>query len=973
MRLLEPKWKGVAVYALAALLAFPNQVFAAGWMRSSTPKQERGLQSGWWYSSNEMGTEWYASDKPGNTAWHWLDGNKDGTAECYAFDHDGWMYSDTTTPDGYTVDRNGAWVVNGAVQTKAVHVPGVGTYTSRPSSSGKGGGGGGSGGHSSGGGHTSIPSSPLEPDKETERYSYTVRLLNQDGGILKEIQGKAEAGAYLSLGQYQVDGYVLMPDQELTAVLQSDGEVFTVYFQKKTDTATDSEAERLYSYTIHYVDVDTKLILGTVIGQATQGSVIDIDHPDIEDYEICDGQPTELEVESDDLVQKIYYQEVKEATPSEPSAQKVKWIVHFVDQDDHSNKIWPSQSGKIADGGELTVNYPPIIYSEDGTVWESIEEPPVVRQIYGTGTYIEYIEFANTGEVPDGEDPYEEEQKKLKGYLDQAKACESMITGEDTEKIPDQRFIVLGQMENDHRIRSLATQINDTDDHTFYVIGKNFVPNGKTIAAWFGEEAVYSNLLEDVIRIQSDTYYIARMGIKRSFSKEGCSHNWKWERGREGGCLEKGSALYICQKCGAEQEIITAPLGHIDKNNDSICDRCKKRAIPQAIGSKIQAELGGKELTFTCIADEYQGGMLYLADQTLELSTFGGYGAAEYGQSNPRKYFRDGFQNGFSIKNGLMGITGQNFSGTDYAMSLTQEDYEAYKERIDGGGFLLQDSEEGKVLGVDENGGYTLEDISQSTYGIRPAIVMETPDEGTADTVHWNIGDIQARELDGQIYMFRCIDQNYSDAQQNHRKAALFICDSVIPANYGSDYEIKQTEDGSHRYVFAPGPIVNFGNSNEYKYSSVYKWLEQQESVYNMEPTHIGVNYAYMGNSPEQEFANFDDNSFSSYYIGSQKLQAKFFILSLDEAIQYKDFMWKFEGSDKDNPETQYGSFSKGFWLRSPMGNSDNYDTGYAYIVDLVNGNIHPAAIKPQKDLGNEELNVTTTTGVRPAFTMPQD
>mgnify|MGYP000128645188 FL=1 len=180
-----------------------------------------------------MGTEWYASDKPGNTAWHWLDGNKDGTAECYAFDHDGWMYSDTTTPDGYTVDRNGAWVVNGAVQTKAVPVPGVGTYTSRPSSSGKGGGGGGSGGHSSGGGHTSIPSSPLEPDKETERYSYTVRLLNQDGGILKEIQGKAEAGAYLSLGQYQVDGYVLMPDQELTAVLQSDGEVFTVYFQKK--------------------------------------------------------------------------------------------------------------------------------------------------------------------------------------------------------------------------------------------------------------------------------------------------------------------------------------------------------------------------------------------------------------------------------------------------------------------------------------------------------------------------------------------------------------------------------------------------------------------------------------------------------------------------------------------------------------------------------------------------------------------
>ena len=58
-------------------------------------------------------------------------------------------------------------------------------------------------------------------------------------------------------------------------------------FRKKTDTATDSEAERLYSYTDSLRrTLDTKLILGTVIGQATQGSVIDIDHPDIEDYEI---------------------------------------------------------------------------------------------------------------------------------------------------------------------------------------------------------------------------------------------------------------------------------------------------------------------------------------------------------------------------------------------------------------------------------------------------------------------------------------------------------------------------------------------------------------------------------------------------------------------------------------------------------------------------------------------------------------
>ena len=39
--------------------------------------------------------------------WQWLDGNEDGIAECYAFDREGWMYADTATPDGYTVNTDG--------------------------------------------------------------------------------------------------------------------------------------------------------------------------------------------------------------------------------------------------------------------------------------------------------------------------------------------------------------------------------------------------------------------------------------------------------------------------------------------------------------------------------------------------------------------------------------------------------------------------------------------------------------------------------------------------------------------------------------------------------------------------------------------------------------------------------------------------------------------------------------------------
>ena len=42
--------------------------------------------------------------------WYWIDGNLDGTAECYCFDAQGSLYQNTVTPDGYTVDSSGAWM-----------------------------------------------------------------------------------------------------------------------------------------------------------------------------------------------------------------------------------------------------------------------------------------------------------------------------------------------------------------------------------------------------------------------------------------------------------------------------------------------------------------------------------------------------------------------------------------------------------------------------------------------------------------------------------------------------------------------------------------------------------------------------------------------------------------------------------------------------------------------------------------------
>lgn len=86
----------------AVALSMNVTVFAAGWVQNST---------GWWYDYGN-GT-WPAS------SWQWIDGNNDGIAECYYFDQYGYCLMNTTTPDGYQVDGNGAWIVNGAIQTRS--------------------------------------------------------------------------------------------------------------------------------------------------------------------------------------------------------------------------------------------------------------------------------------------------------------------------------------------------------------------------------------------------------------------------------------------------------------------------------------------------------------------------------------------------------------------------------------------------------------------------------------------------------------------------------------------------------------------------------------------------------------------------------------------------------------------------------------------------------------------------------------
>ena len=62
----------------------------------------------WWY---DLGNGSYLQN-----GWYWVDGNRDGEAECYYFDASGWLKVNGVTEDGYTVDQNGAWILDGKIQ-----------------------------------------------------------------------------------------------------------------------------------------------------------------------------------------------------------------------------------------------------------------------------------------------------------------------------------------------------------------------------------------------------------------------------------------------------------------------------------------------------------------------------------------------------------------------------------------------------------------------------------------------------------------------------------------------------------------------------------------------------------------------------------------------------------------------------------------------------------------------------------------
>lgn len=93
----------VGILSTVLTLTMGMTAFAGQWQSDA---------NGWWYQ-NDDGSYLV------NT-WQWIDGNNDGIAESYCFNQQGYCLMNTVTPDGYTVNPAGAWIVDGVVQIQTV-------------------------------------------------------------------------------------------------------------------------------------------------------------------------------------------------------------------------------------------------------------------------------------------------------------------------------------------------------------------------------------------------------------------------------------------------------------------------------------------------------------------------------------------------------------------------------------------------------------------------------------------------------------------------------------------------------------------------------------------------------------------------------------------------------------------------------------------------------------------------------------
>ncbi len=297
----------------------------------------------------------------------------------------------------------------------------------------------------------------------------------------------------------------------------------------------------------------------------------------------------------------------------------------------------------------------------------------------------------------------------------------------------------------------------------------------------------------------------------------------------------------------------------------------------------------------------------------------------------------------------LMEVVSGSKTGIRQEYLITGKDYEPesliiaqmFPDAVNISNTVIQEYEEGGHryvtcrIGFERNPGpLNYEDDNRTN---------DREDEGIPIGRHWRVGDLRAWIIGDESYIFRCIDDDY-DSNSDNQTYALFLCDTVIRSDVDSTDSERE--------------ILTFGRTNNYKNSEVRKWLQENISDpgNHLVSVDTGVNSAFLGATVPGTYEEFSTSGLLRHELYRQAAEDEMFLLSLEEAIQYRDILWEVDGGTTP--------YSHGYWLRTPsysVGENGAFCYGnWAYVVDLNKGCIRPAEVSDG------------SIGIRPAFCLPQ-
>ena len=698
--------------------------------------------------------------------------------------------------------------------------------------------------------------------------------------------------------------------------------------QQKKDLFYNTEPR---SYYVAYKEKNSWNDIGLVFGVANKNTEVQIEAKEMDGWVVPSENLGHFKLTEDGQNEIAQYERSDNGT----SIQYISapYTVNILDQD--GNNIEPSYTGKVAlvkKNQEIAFNiyYPEFFYDEGGNRWEADEKGPKQCTISGIQTNNINITYHLA---------YENKKEQ---------------------------FIVTNNTEFNKILNDFATHTFDAETHDFYVIGRNFNTSTAEVSSTvnLNNLAGYTNELVDTFKLNGVTYTVSYVRFYHKWEEETCVHDWQYKEELHGNCSTAATTTVECKKCGKEVTVHEPALGHTDLNHDGICDRCNI-TIASQLGDDIlvtwdskDRNLGVHQYRFICVDDNYQGTgkMLYVSEDGIPSSIYGEYTStdvADYDSSSLKAFLNDVFADGLSNKTQLQNI------GDSVVTMLTADEYANYANNATNKylfpyGTYLTRSTSGQniTLTNKQNISYT----QAGNYEVHPVILLNKTDkeEGIVSGT-WNIGDIQAKYIGNKLYLFRCVDDNFMDLTQTDKSMAVFLCDTVIDSKEGLGYN---EADGTQSTRF-------FGDTNNYKYSIINDYLnsnKKQEG--NMMNMNIGVKNEYTGSTQPYKYEKLTMKSLIRHERPvSQVMYSKLFIPSLEEAYAMKDYLWKVDGSDKNNIDTIINNYRKYYWLRTPVYGT----TDMVYAVNMENGAIEPVSVKAT------ENNDVSNVGIRPMYVVEQE